>query len=57
MFQCNLEGLKTVAYIYAKQMPYIIKGVINAAQGLLIRESEIFRVLIGLRNGLGKKNT
>ena len=41
----------------AKGMPYIIKGVISAAWGLLIRENKIFRVLIGLRNGLGKKNT
>ena len=39
-----------------KGMPYIIKGVINAAQGLLIKENEIFKILIGLRSGLGNKN-
>ena len=43
--------------MYAKKIPYIIKGVINAVQGLLIRENEIFRGLIGLRSDLGNKNT
>ena len=43
--------------MYAKQIPYIIKGVINAAQGLLIKENKIFMVLIGLKNSLKKKNT
>ena len=40
-----------------KGMPYIIRGVISAVWGLLIRENEIFRGLIGLRSGLGNKNT
>ena len=41
----------------AKGMPYIIKGVISTAWGVFIRENEIFRGLIGLRSGLGNKNT
>jgi hypothetical protein len=58
----GLEGLvinilKTAAYICAKGIPYIIRGVISAAWGLLIRENEIFRGLIGLRSDLGNKNT
>jgi len=41
----------------AKGMPYIMKGVISAAWGVFIRENEIFKGLIGLRSGLGNKNT
>ena len=48
--------LKTAAYIRAKGMPYIIKGVINMAWGLLIKENKIFKELIGLRSSLGNKN-
>jgi len=40
-----------------KGMPYIMKGVISAVWGLLIKENDIFRGLIGSRSGLGNKNT
>ena len=52
-----IDILKTAAYIRAKGMPYIMRGVISVAWGLLIRENEIFGGLIGLRSGLGNKNT
>ena len=43
-----------MAYIHAKRIPYIIKGVISIAWGLLIKESKIFKILIGLKNSLKK---
>jgi len=49
--------LKTIACIHAKGIPHIMKGVISAVWGLLIKENRILGVLIGLRNGLGNKNT
>ena len=51
-----IDILKTAAYMRAKGMPYIMKSVISAAWGLLIRENKIFKGLIGLRSGLGNKN-
>ena len=52
-----IDILKTMAYIYAKQMPYVMRGVISIVWGLFIRENKIFAGLIGLRSGLGNKNT